>query len=195
MKFLFGKQNRNAADDREFFVNEVYREFSCEEDVDEWVMQNYNTSEIDVLKEMLKGVNALVLYKGNGALNLNGSIREEKEDEFVNELQDFLYERTIPDSIVVTRFVSYSEKSVLHKMTRNGNLYEYKGFLSTTLLPSEYGMDEIRRRRSRIKIFIPEGAKGTYIPEINRALPEFEILLANGTKLRRIGLDKYQVIL
>lgn len=194
MRLSFGK-SRNVTNAGKYSTNDVYRVFLSRDDVDEWVMQNYNAREIDALKEMLRGVNALALYKGNGALNLNRSIREENEDEFVSELQDFLYERTIPDSIVVTRFVCYSEKSVLHKMTRNGNLYEYKGFLSTTLLPSEYGMDEIRRGRSRIKIFIPEGAKGTYIPEINKALPEFEILLANGTKLRRIGLDKYQVIL
>lgn len=194
MRLFFGKR-RNITNAKKYFVNEEYREFSSEEDVDEWVMQNYKVSEIDVLREMLRGVNAMVLYKGNGALNMNRSIREGKTNTFVNELQKILLERTIPDNIVATRFIDYSEKSVLHKMTRNGNLYEYKGFLSTTLLPSEYGMDEIRRRRSRIKIFIPKGVKGTYIPEINKGLPEFEILLVNGTKLRRIGLDKYQVIL
>ena len=194
MRLSFGK-SRNVTNAGKYSTNDVYRVFLSRDDVDEWVMQNYKMSEIDVLKEMLRGINALVLYKGNGALNMNRSIREGKTDKFVNELQDFLKERTIPDNIVVTRFVDYSEKSVLHKKTRNGNFYEYKGFLSTTLLPSEYGMEEICRRRSRIKIYIPKGAKGTYIPEINKTLPEFEILLANGTKLHRVGLDEYQVIL
>ncbi len=45
-----------------------------------------------------------------------------------------------------------------------------------------------------IKIIVPKGTKGVFLPEVNPGQPEFEVLFPHGTRLKRIGIDKYTII-
>lgn len=72
--------------------------------------------------------------------------------------------------------------------------YEHPSFFSTTLLREHYSIEDIRHRKSIIKIWIPKGTQGTYIQEINPDRSEYEVLLLYHLKLRRIW-NTYEVVL
>lgn len=55
-------------------------------------------------------------------------------------------------------------------------------------------MEDIKRSRLVIKIRIPKGTFGTYLPEVNPKAPEFEILLPHHLKLKRIKWNTFEVI-
>ena len=107
----------------------------------------------------------------------------------------FIEGYVIPQDIVVTRFVDLKEWWALLKGTVQGKAYEYKGFLSTTMLKKYFGMDDIKWGRLSIQIYIPKGTYGVYIPEVNNNAKEFEILISLGQKLKRIYCNKYAIII
>lgn len=176
---------------------ERFRIFNIPEEVTEWTNVHYTDQELKSL-DIKNNLNTpLADYKGNGYRGMNEYIRLgciNDQDVFdIKGLQSFLSSKKLKDSIQVYRFVDVRELMILLWNTRRDKVYEYPGFLSTTLLKLYYGMSYIRERRVAIAIRIPKGTHGTYIAEVNPKLPEYEILLPYHTKLKRIGLMTFEV--
>lgn len=174
-----------------------YRVFNMPEEVAEWTNSHYTVQELKslVIKNNLD--TPLADYKGSGYHGMNEYIRLgyiENQDVFdIKGLQSFLCSKKLKDSIQVCRFIDIKELVILLWNTRKNKVYEYPGFLSTTLLKHHYSMPYIREKRVAISIMIPKGTHGTYIAEVNPKLPEYEILLPYHTKLKRIGFMTYEV--
>lgn len=176
---------------------ERFRIFNIPEEVIEWTNVHYTDQELKSL-DIKNNLNSpLADYKGSGYRGMNEYIRLgciNDQDVFdIKGLQSFLSSKELKDSIQVYRFVDVRELMILLWNTRRDKVYEYPGFLSTTLLKLYYGMSYIRDRRVAINIRIPKGTHGTYIAEVNPKLPEYEILLPYHTKLKRIGFMTYEV--
>lgn len=171
-----------------------YKLFHDSAEINEWVNQYYTKEEVDIFRIGDNVHIGFVLYKGNGSRSINSSIRENRYNPYVDELQELLYTSEIRDNIQVVRFVDKREQRILHKATRWGKLFCYPGFLSTTMLEKQYAMDEVRSGRVPITIYIPKGTPGAYLPEVNSSLPEYEILLPHGMILKRVKKGSYLVM-
>ena len=177
--------------------------FKTKEAVENWVKQNYTEEQLGRLQisryESTDVSWAYVAYKGNLSEKINSALREEPSkimtDEWLKEFQEFISTYFIPEDITVYRFVSNKEYCWLDRATRWGKTCVYNGFLSTTLLKNRYRELYSRvHRRMVVKIIVPKGTKGTYLPEVNPDMPEFEVLFPHGTRLKRIGIDKYTIV-
>ena len=181
-------------------VEQVFYRFSTPESVDEWVKIHYTQEEINRINiEFQDSESALSEYKGNYSKVINYYVRKELENNQntynIAELQAFLFSRIIEDNIEVYRFVSLAELFALWKNTIRGKIYTYPNFLSTTMLKKYYSMMEIKYCRLPIIIRIRKGTPGTYIPEVNVEMPEFEILIPYRSKLKRINLTTYEIVI
>ena len=178
---------------------EEYRSFATPDEVKEWVNNNYSIAELSDLSFDISNPDnnvALFLYKGVGYRRMNKNVRKGGlTDERVAELQSLLLSKRIKESIEVERFVDFKEWIILLRKTSWGRIYEYPAFLSTTMLSKDYGIEDIAWRRHVVKIQIPQGTPGIYIPEINKDRPEFEILLPHHIKLCRIKDDVFRVVI
>lgn len=176
---------------------EKYHRMSTPEEVDAWVKKYYTDEELSEVGENKS--EALLYYKGNGYAYMNACIRSGiaygNDKIIIDNLQLFLQSKRIKESIEVYRFVNQKELFILHKNTSKKRLFKYPGFLSTTLLKKHYSMESIKRWRIPIAIRIPKGTFGTYLVEINKYMPEYEVLLPYHTKLRRIKSNTFEVIL
>ena len=175
----------------------AYKKFATPLEVETWVKEKYKDEELEKVSVLPYNPNkmALNLYKGSGYKRINTLLWRDKSDEIVEELTKLIEGYVIPQDIVVTRFVDIKEWWALLKGTVQGKAYEYKGFLSTTMLKKYFGMDNIKRGRLSIQIYIPKGAHGVYLPEVNCNAKEFEILISPGQKLKRISCNKYAIII
>lgn len=172
-------------------MGKEYRKFSTPEEVEAWVKKHYTEDELREGNALENVESTLAFYKGVGYRYLNECGRggkEELKDMFdIESLQQQLLSRTIKDDIAVYRFVDKRELDILLRNTSRKRIYEYEGFLSTTLLREYYSMEDIRRRRVPITILIPKGTSGTYLPEVNSDRPEFEILLPHHLKIKQVS--------
>lgn len=174
--------------------------FNTEEDVTNWVRKNYSEKELQRLDIHSNAPIGLVLYKGNAFEKINTFLRENPEcmelPKEIDALQKLICEYFIPTDIIVYRYVSYKENLWLNRMTQWRKVCKYQGFLSTTLLKKRYRElhDEVHRK-SVIEIKVPKGTIGTYLPEVNPNMPEFEILFPHETRLKRTGIDKYTIVI
>ncbi len=178
---------------------EEYRSFDTSDEVKEWVNNNYSVAELsDLTFDISNPENnvALFLYKGVGYRRMNENVRKGNlTNEWVAELQSLLLSKRIKESIEVERFVDFKEWMILLGKTSWGRFYKYPAFLSTTMLSKDYGIEDIAQRRHVVKIQIPQGTPGTYIPEVNKDRPEFEVLLPYHIKLCRIKDDVFRVVI
>lgn len=175
-----------------------YMIFKTALEVEEWVEKYYTAEELSILDINGKADFSLVLYKGNFSEKFNRALRDEKTDtEFCNAietLQELLCKYKIPSDIITYRFISWKELQALNKGTRFGKVYEYKSFLSTTLLKDKYAMHDKCWKRIPIMIQVPKGIKGAYLPEVNKNRPEYEILFPYGMRLKKIGYYEYKIL-
>ena len=176
---------------------EDYKEFKTPQEVEEWVAKHYTKDELwefDCLRNEKSPVGD---YKGGLYNHMNRCLWlvgiEEYNEYSAQDLQKALMQHTIPEGITVTRFVSLKEWLALVKNTMFHKEYVYRSFLSTTLLRDHYSMDNIKRGRLAIRIYVPAGTNGMYLPEVNPASPEFEILLPCNMKLKRTGLFSFVI--
>ncbi len=174
-----------------------YRRFTTPSDVFEWVGTHYSQDELDQFDVKKNPGHPLTWYKGGLYKDINTVIRRGWIDSYstvdIDAIQEQLLQMHIAENITVTRFTSFKEYGYLYWHTMFRKTLEYPGFLSTTMLKDNYAMDEIRRWRIPISIYIPAGAPGMYLPEVNPSSPEYEILLPYHTKIQRITSDKYIV--
>ncbi len=137
-------------------------------------------------------------YKGGlyGVMNERVRLRLEvyQSDYDIIGLQRLLLSKKICEPICVFRFVSFKEFWILWRSTFFGKEFEYPAFLSATLLKHHFCMNDIKKNRIPIVIYIPQGTYGTYIPEVNPDRPEFEILLPYRLKIRRLSWNKYEIM-
>lgn len=175
----------------------AYKKFATPLEVETWVKENYKDEELEKVRVLPYDPNkmALNLYKGSGYKRINTLLWRDKSDEIVEELTKLIEGYVIPQDIVVTRFVDFKEWFILKKATMCGKIYEYKSFLSTTMLKKHFGMDDIKWGRLSIQIYIPKGTHGVYLPEVNCNAKEIEILISPGQKLKRISCNKYAIII
>lgn len=175
-----------------------YRIFHTPPEVEAWVQQHYTVQEIDELTVQNDLDSPLAYYKGSAYKYMNQIIRKgyaENTDLFdLPGLNQLLHRRHIPENLVVYRFVDWKEFLILLWNTRFRKTYSYPGFLSTTLLKDHYSMGYIRNGRTIIELYVPAGCPGTYLPEVVKENPEFEILFPHHCSIRRIGWRKYEII-
>ena len=176
-----------------------HRIFRTPFEVEDWVNQHYTAPELQELT-MQNDLDApLAYYKGSAYKCMNQIIRKgypENTDLFdLPGLQSLLHKHRIPENLVVYRFVDWREFLILLWNTRFRKTYSYPGFLSTTLLKDHYSMDAIKNGRTIIELYVPAGCPGTYLPEVVKEHPEFEILFPHSCSIRRIGWKKYEIIL
>lgn len=176
---------------------EFYK-FSTPESVSDWVKLHYTQKDLDSIdKELHNSESALSEYKGNYSKVINDYVRKGQENNQktydIVKMQEFLTSRIIDDNIEVYRFVSIAELFNLWKNTIGDRVYEYPSFLSTTMLKKYYSMKNIRYCRVAISIRIRKETFGTYIPEINADMPEFEILMPYRLRIKRINLITYEI--
>ena len=174
-----------------------------EEDVANWVKHNFSEKEFQGFKKFPidspEVPCALVAYKGNLYKNINTYLRKNpsgiETNEKLGELQKYILKNSIPTDITVFRYVSFEEVVWLAAKTQWGTTCSYNGFLSTTLLQERYReLHSEVHRRVVIEIQVPKGAKGIYLPELNPAMPEFEVLFPHGTRLKYNGPNKYKIL-
>ena len=172
-------------------MGKEYRKFSTPEEVEAWVKKHYTEDELRECNALENVESTLAFYKGVGYRYLNKCVRggkDELKDMFdIESLQQQLLSKNIKDDIVVYRFVDKRELDILLRNTSRKRIFEYEGFLSTTLLREYYSMEDIRSMRIPIEIRIPKGTHGTYLPEVNPDRPEYEILLPYHLKIKRIS--------
>lgn len=175
-----------------------YKMFSKPKEVELWVNSNYTESELKQLSVLNNIDTPLADYKGGGYRLMNEYLRihaEDKQNDFdIQGLQELLLSKTIGVPIAVFRFVDIKELGILWWNTRLGKTFKYSAFLSTTMLKDYYSMGDIRKNRFLITINVPQGTNGTYLPEVNSNMPEFEILLPYGIKLRRQSWTVYEIV-
>lgn len=175
-----------------------YRIFHTPSEVEVWVQQHYTTQEIDELTVQNDLDSPLAYYKGNGFKCINYTIRKGYPDSRdpidIPGLNQLLHKYKIPDDLMVYRFVDWIEFFVLLWNTRFGKSFSYPGFLSTTLLKDHYSMEDIKNGRAIIELHVHAGCPGTYLPEVRRERPEFEILFPHHCSIRRIGWRKYEIV-
>lgn len=166
-----------------------YKTFQSPDEVQIWVKNNYTQEELNSLDVMQNMDSTLFYYKGADYRIINEYVRKHNEDQQsqfdINGMQALLMSKTICEDITVFRFVNIKEFFMLLKNTCLGKCYTYPHFMSTTLLKKQYSMSEKRKHRIAIKIRIPKGTKGTYLPEVNPEAPEYEVLLPFRIKLKR----------
>ena len=181
-------------------IGQDFYRFTTLESVSDWLKLHYTQEDlVNIANEVQDDESALSEYKGNYSRVINNYVRngqENNQTEYgIMKMQEFLISRTIDDDIEVHRFVSMAELFELWKNTIKGRVYKYPCFLSTTMLKENYSMMEKRRCRVAISIRIRKGTFGTYIPEINSELPEFEILMPYRLKIKKINLITYEIII
>ena len=179
----------------------IYKKFRTPDEVDQWVHSSYSEKELletDVHYDTT--IQPLKQYKGEYCYIMNEYIRKGyadiQKDYDIRGLQNFLQSRTIKDSIEAYRFISLKEWCYLFAKTRCHSELPYPSFLSTTLLKEYFSMEQIKNQSPiAITIRIPKGAAGTYICEANPERPEYEYLLPYYTKIKRISLKTFEVVL
>lgn len=175
-----------------------YKAFSTPKEVTQWVSSSYSPTQLSKLDVKNNLGSPLSDYKGNAYRIMNQYLRDGYticNDYDIDGLQAILLSCSLPDSIVTYRYVSKRDWLKIYLGTMFGKIYQNPIFLSTTLLKKYYSMEEIKVRRICIKIYVPMGAPGTYIPEVNPNSPEFEVLFAHHSKLKRNGFKGYHIIL
>lgn len=173
-----------------------YRSFSSPKEVEAWISRTYSKLELQDLTRESNPDSPLFDYKGNAYKVINTMLRNgsmQSQDYDISGLQTLLKSKTIPENIQVYRYVDLRELLTLHWHTVCGKEYLYPSFLSTTLLKDFYSMDNIKRCKFAIMLLVMKGSHGTYIPEINPDLPEYEILLPYHIKLKRLHWNLFLV--
>ena len=173
-----------------------YRSFSSPQEVEEWVRKTYSKQELQDLTIEHNSESPLFDYKGNAYKVINAMLRQgciESQDYNIFGLQAVLKSKSIPENILVYRYVGIRELLILHWYTICGKEYIYPSFLSTTLLKDFYSMDNVKRCRFAINLLVMKGSHGAYIPEINPDLPEYEILFPYHVKLKRLHWNLFLV--
>lgn len=95
-----------------------YRRFETPSDVSVWIEAHYSQNELDQFDINKNPENPLSWYKGGAYSNINRAIRENCIERFetvdINAIQQQIQRMRIPESIVVTRFVSIKEFDYLY---------------------------------------------------------------------------------
>ena len=175
-----------------------HRIFHTPSEIEDWVNQHYTSQELQELTMQNNLDSPLAWYKGNGFKCMNYTIRmgfpNSTDPIDLPALQSLLHEHHIPENLVVYRFVDWREFLILLWNTRFGRHYSYPGFLSTTLLKDHYNMEDIKAGRTIIELYVPADCPGTYLPEVVKENPEFEILFPHHCSIRRISWRKYEIV-
>lgn len=177
----------------------TYHSFHSRSEVFEWVKEYYTQEELDEF-DMNQHMDAPIAdYKGQQSRYMNIAIRKGYTGTYelfdIEGLQNQLLSKHIPEDIVVGRYVDKKELRMIFMSTLFRREMEYRSFLSTTMIPELYSMNSIKRNRRLIKIYIPKGTPGMYLPEVNSEKPEFEILIPHGMRIKRIGFKEYMICL
>lgn len=140
------------------------------------------------------GQTANTYCRNNGLLY--GGIKEEYVTNFIRELDAALRDGEIPEDITAYRFISYEDlKHAQKKQLLPGSVITDKGYMGVGLVKNSL-RQEHNHYDTTLKIYIPKGAKGTYLELISGRPEEQEILFQRGAKLRmlwniKIGRNRY----
>lgn len=179
-----------------------YIRFSSPEILKTWVDSHYSQTQLDEFDANLHVDDPISDYKGGASQRINEAIRVctkhgitdiKLEGIDISGLQTQLTKMKVSKNIVATRFTDLKELCIIRKATLFGRAMVYNGFISTTLLKEYYSMEDIKRGRIPISLYVPAGTSGMYLPEVNPEHPEYEFLLPYGMKLKHIGYMKYLV--
>ena len=179
---------------------EKYTKLKTKEDLDNWLKRNYTKEQMDYLQsEANNPDSSLFFYYGEGYKIYNRYLRDgienQQEDYDIIGLQKMVCSFSTVENFIAYRYISAKELRFLTQNTRMDKECEYPNFMSTTLLKKLYNVEQIKHNRSLIKIYVPKGSPGMYIPDsLFPNSPEYEFLLPYRIKLKRIGLRSFMVV-
>ena len=192
-----------------------FLEFKSEEDVNEWIGNNYASWINDLqshaeIEETYQ--NLLYDYGGNAGFSMHRMLRLAKGEAIesffdygseydedirrIIKLRDSFSGKLISDGIIAYRYTRLRDfRKMLKEKGQNGLLTEY-GFMSTTLLPDNKSLKKLIKQYNYnliMKIYIPKGIEGVPIKfsNLQTSLSENEVILTSGQKmkLKKVGFD------
>ena len=178
---------------------EKYTKLKSLKDLNNWLNRNYTKEQIEYIQaEANNGDSPLFFYFGEGYRVYNRYLRKNLEksqnDYDIEGLQKMVCSFSTVENLIVYRYVSKGEYHVLTKNTCSEKEYIFPSFMSTTLLKKLYSAEQIKRGRVLIKIYVPKGSHGMYIPDIFPDSPEYEFLLPYRIRLKHIGFRSFMVV-
>ena len=179
---------------------EKYTKLKTKEDLDNWLKRNYTKEQMDYLQsEANNPESSLFFYYGEGYRIYNrylrNGIENQQKDYDIVGLRNLFCSFSTVENIISYRYVDVNEFRFLCENTRMDKECEYPSFMSTTLVKKLYNVKDIMYNRILIKIYIPKGSPGIYIPDSLFAnSPEYEFLLPYRIKLKRIGHKKFMIV-
>ena len=176
-----------------------YTKLKTVEDLNNWLSRNYTKEQLEYIQAEANNPDSpLYFYFGEGYRAYNRCLRKNLEksqtDYDIEGLQKMICSFSTTENLVAYRYISKDEFSVLTQNTYSKKEYVYPCFMSTTLLNKLYNVQQIIQGRKLIKIYIPKGTHGMYIPDIFPDSPEYEFLLPYRIKLKRKWLKSFIVV-
>ena len=189
-----------------------YREFTSAEEVQAWAQEHYgsflNNPDEPIYDKVFD-------YTGNTYIPINRLLRKlptwpakkyrEKLSEVYQEfyddgivLDDFLRSYTLPEGVVVYRFISRKGIKELFGrwFPRKARSGLEKAFMSTSLLKSAAREFAKNDRGVMLKIRVPKGTHGLYVSQDQykgNQLREYEFLLPPRVMLRVVKTGLFQI--
>lgn len=179
---------------------EKYTKLKNKEELDNWLNRNYTKEQMDYLQsEANNPESSLFFYYGEGYRIYNRYLRKrlenQQKDYDIVGLRKLICSFSTVENLVVYRYINADEFRFLRKSTFMNKECEYPSFMSTTLVKELYNVTDVMHRRILIKIYIPKGSPGMYIPDPLFANSfEYEFLLPYRIKLKRIGYKKFMIV-
>ncbi|MFL0196456.1 ADP-ribosyltransferase [Clostridium sp. WILCCON 0269] len=186
------------------FNKKVFRQFKNEEEVYEWITDNFEewTRYIEIHENRSDKsdiANLLYYYTGNKNILYKRILWGCTEDFEKGEIEKHLKEISIitkeickfelQENIIVYR---YTYKNMLKKgfeslKIETGKSFTDKAFMSTTLVPGSLkGFSKSRKCDCILKLYLPKGTKGVYVSVGKNALNEQEFLLPPNSTFKLI---------
>lgn len=197
-----------------FYNGEIFKELETSDEADNWAKCYFN----DVIEATINSETymSLMYYTGSMARKWNAILRSidvgfdsvdfDKEygkhfapdgDQLrrTKETYNFIISQSIPENIVVYRYMDFSVLERYFNQCENieGELYIDKGFMSTTLVASL--LEEFSQKHQcncLLKIYVPSGTVGAYVSPHNNfsRLNEQEVLFPPNTKVKILKITK-----
>lgn len=174
-------------------MNVHFHKFETEAEAETWAYENRTLFPNDSNDDKMF-LEALDFYTASANVPINNYLRynicldeDDPSVSYAQILKRKLHKYHIPDNIIVYRYIS---KELLDIMKQSDNLQIHgilhdKGFMSTTLIRKSVDAYRKERRQNILLIIsVTAGTPGTCVINLKNTLREYEVILAQDTRLR-----------
>lgn len=190
-----------------------YRQFYYADEANDWLLSNY---EKFLMENQNNAYNvhtlgyALFCYTGSMSknyndylFNANGIVEKINiKDDFYGDtlyniklISETFNINQVVENVVLYHYLNYNPKDLIQSIRNNKNIFCFKRFVSTTLLPNCLGMEKLKERKRYnilFKINVPRGTPCIPILWSSKQsiLSEYEIILSQNLKLVLLKIKK-----